>query len=144
MNSIYNFFDIHYQENLGLTGLTDESFCLLVNEWFFKENKSILIVTPTLTDANNLLNILSSINNNVLFFPMDDFLTSEAISISPDLMVTRLETINELLNDKNYIVITDMQGYLRYLPSKDVYKKNSDIVSNSKFYYFAFSKCIFI
>jgi len=124
MKKISDLFNIKYEDNLGLTGLTDESFCLLINEWFIKENKSILIVTPTLTDANNLLNILSSINAKVLFFPMDDFLTSEAISISPDLMVTRLETINELITNDNYIVLTDMNGYLRYLPDKKTYQKS--------------------
>ena len=93
MNSIYDIFNIKYEKNLGLAGLTDEAFCLLVLEWFHKLNKSILILTPNITDANNLLNIFSGITNDCLFFPMDDFLTSEAISISPDLMITRLETI---------------------------------------------------
>ena len=124
MNKLSELFNIKYQENLGLSGLTDESFCLLVSNMVDKENKGTLIVTPTLTDANNLLNILSSIRNDVLFFPMDDFLTSEAISISPDLMVTRLETLNELLNDSKKIVITDINGYLRYLPDKKTYQNN--------------------
>src|SRR5699024_3567576 len=85
---------------------------------------SILITTPNLTDANNLLNIFSSFTLDVLFFPMDDFLTSEAISISPDLMTTRLETLNELIANNKKIVITDLMGYLRYLPSKKIYQKN--------------------
>ena len=124
MNCIYDILNIKYQDNLGLSGLTDESFSLLVASVKEKENRGILIITPTLTDASNLLNILTSIRNDVLFFPMDDFLTSEAISISPDLMVSRLETLNELINDSNKIVITDLNGYLRYLPSKDTYINN--------------------
>ena len=124
MNKLSELFNIKYQENLGLSGLTDESFCLLVSNMVESKTKGALIVTPTLTDANNLLNILSSIRNDVLFFPMDDFLTSEAISISPDLMVTRLETLNELLNDSKKIVITDINGYLRYLPDKKTYQNN--------------------
>ncbi len=124
MKNLFNIFNIKYEENIGLTGLTDESFCLLVESWFQEYNKSILIVTPSLTDANNLLNIISSVRSDILFFPMDDFLTSEAISISPDLMVTRLETLNELVNDSKKIVITHMNGYLRYLPTKKVYKEN--------------------
>ena len=122
--TLYDIFDINYQENLGLTGLNDESFCVLILKWFQKYDKNILIVTPNITDANNLLNILTSITQDVLFFPMDDFLTSEAISISPDLKVTRLETLNELINNKKKIVITDLNGYLRYLPSVEIYKKN--------------------
>ncbi|MBQ8472499.1 MAG: transcription-repair coupling factor [Bacilli bacterium] len=124
MNNLFNMFNIKYQDNLGLSGLTDESFCLLVEELFRKEKQSILIVCSSLTEANNLLNILTAFNNDTLFFPMDDFLTSEAISISPDLMVTRLETLNELIKDTKKIVITHMLGYLRYLPSKKTYQDN--------------------
>ena len=124
MTSLNDLFNIKYQENIGLSGLTDESFCLLVNELFEKENKSILILTESLTDANNLLNILSTISKDVLFFPMDDFLTSEAISVSPDLMITRLETLNELIKNDKKIVITHLMAYLRYLPSKKTYFNN--------------------
>ncbi len=124
MKNIYDIFNINYRENIGLSGLTDESFCLLVEKWFKESNRSVLIVTPTLTDANNLLNILSSLEDNILFFPMDDFLTSEAISVSPDLMVTRLETLKELVQKSKKIVITHLMGYLRYLPSVEVFKSN--------------------
>ncbi|MBR3660381.1 MAG: transcription-repair coupling factor [Bacilli bacterium] len=124
MKKLYDLFNIEYRENLGLSGLSDESFSVLALSWFEKYNKSLLIVTPTLTDANNLLNILSCLSENVLFFPMDDFLTSEAISVSPDLMVTRLETLNELVNKSTKIVITHLNGYLRYLPTPEIYKKN--------------------
>ena len=45
---------------------------------------------------------------------MDDFLTSEALAISPDLMINRLETINKVLENDNNIVITNLTGYLRF------------------------------
>ena len=124
MKKLYDLFNIEYREKLGLSGLSDESFSVLIINWFKRYNKSILIITPTLTDANNLLNTLTSLSNDVLFFPMDDFLTSEAISVSPDLMVTRLETLNELVNNSKKIIITHLNGYLRYLPSPSTYKKN--------------------
>ena len=124
MKCLYDIFNISPEKNIGLSGLTDESFSVLVLSWLKKYDKGILIVTPTLPDANNLLNILSNISSDVLFFPMDDFLTSEAISISPELMVTRLETLQELINNNKKIVITHLNGYLRYLPSKDIYIKN--------------------
>ena len=124
MKNLYDLFNVKYQDNLGLSGLTDESFCLYLESLLRKENRSILVITSNLTDANNLLNILTTFTNDTLFFPMDDFLTSEAISISPDLLVTRLETLNELLKNTKKIVITHMMGYLRYLPSKNTYQDN--------------------
>ena len=124
MRRIKDLFNVELKNNIGLTGLTDEAFSELIVNYLDIKNKSILIVTPNLTDANNLLNIIGALTSNVLFFPMDDFLTTEAICISPDLMVTRLETINELLSNDKKIIITDINGYLRYLPSKDVYINN--------------------
>ena len=39
---------------------------------------------------------------------MDDFLTSEAIAISPDLMAKRIEVINELRNSDNKKIKLDI------------------------------------
>ena len=50
-------------------------------------------------EANKLYQALQNYNANVLLFPMDDFLTSEALAISPELKITRLETLNELINN---------------------------------------------
>ena len=52
---------------------------------------------------------------------MDDFISSESIAISPDLKITRLETINALLTREKHIVVTHLDGYLRYLPTKKTY-----------------------
>ena len=108
------------KKDMGLINLTDEFFCAYINS-LFKSKKSILVVVDSLFEANKLYNSLSNYNENTLLFPMDDFLTSEALAISPDLMIKRLETINSIINNENSIVITNLMGYLRFLPSKDVY-----------------------
>lgn len=115
---------IDFEDNIGLTGITDEFFCISVYEQFIKQKKSILIVTPTLYEANQLYDSLTTYTNDVLFFPMDDFLTSEAVAVSPDLMVTRLETLNSLIDSSIKIVVTHLMGYLRFLPLPSVYQKN--------------------
>ena len=111
------------KKNMGLINMTDEFFCAYINS-LFKSKKSILVVVDSLFEANRLYNSLSNYNENTLLFPMDDFLTSEALAISPDLMIKRLETINTIINNENSIVITNLMGYLRFLPSKDVYLDN--------------------
>ena len=111
------------KKDMGLINLTDEFFCAYINS-LFKSKKSILVVVDSLFEANKLYNSLSNYNENTLLFPMDDFLTSEALAISPDLMIKRLETINSIINNENSIVITNLMGYLRFLPSKDVYLDN--------------------
>ena len=108
------------KKDMDLYNLTDEFFCVLLDNIRNKYNKDILVVVDSLFEANKLYNNLSSYED-VYLFPMDDFLTSEALAVSPDLMITRLETINNIINNDKSIVITNMMGYLRYLPNKETY-----------------------
>ena len=119
MNELFKF-----DNEQVIYGLTDELKCAYIHEKYEKINKSILIVLNTLYEANSFYQSLSKYNEEVYLFPMDDFLTSEAIAISPELKITRLETIENILNSKKCIVITNLMGYLRYLPSKETYQKS--------------------
>ena len=105
-----------------VTGLNEELKTEYIIE-LYKKFGSVLVVTDTLYEANNFFQSISK-HEECLFFPMDDFLTSEAIAVSPELKVTRLETMNELVKNNNRIVVTNMMGYLRYLPTLDLYKKS--------------------
>lgn len=111
-------------KNQALSGFNEGLFGRYIENVYESNNKSILIVTPSLFEANHLFEILNSYQNNTYLFPMDDFLTSEAIASSPDLMVNRLETINSILKQDKSIVITNLMGYLRFLPTIDNYKKS--------------------
>lgn len=121
------FFDTIFREsnkNHEILGLTNELKGLYLYNKFNKDNQSILLVTSSLYEANQFYQIISNYTNKVFLFPMDDFLTSEAIAISPELKITRIETLNNLINDDKVIVITNLMGFLRYLPSKNIFKDN--------------------
>ena len=107
-------------DNLGnnLDGITDEVKVLYTYNLYKKYNKNILYVTNTLYQANQIFQSLSCYTNDVLLFPMDDFLTSEALAISPELEMNRIETLTSIIDNKPKIVVTNLMGYLRYLPSK--------------------------
>ena len=111
-------------EIINVTGLNKSVQATYVWNLFNEINKNIVVVTNTLYEANNLYKSLTFYDNNhVNLFPMDDFLVSEAIAISPDLMSKRIETLNELVNfDKPQIIITNLMGFLRFLPSKSLWK----------------------
>ena len=137
MNFFKEIIKFDLKKNMGLYNMTDECFCVFLNYLSFENN--ILVVVNSTYEANKLFSSLSSYNDKVFLFLMDDFLTSEAIAISPDLMINRLETINNILinNDKS-IVITNLMGYLRFLPTRDNYinsilnLKVGDVISPSK------------
>ena len=122
MDILNNIIDINYKKGMGITGITDEFFSLYLTELQKKTSKNILVVVNSLYEANKIMSSLDSYTTNNYLFPMDDFLTSEAIAISPDLEINRLETLNAtFLNDKK-IVVTNLMGYLRFLPEKKLYQ----------------------
>ena len=104
-----------------IIGLTRELKAIYIANYYKKYNKSMLIVTDTLYECNRLYQTILRYTTDVVFFPMDDFLTSEALAISPELKSTRLETLNTLIGSENKIVVTNLMGYLRFLPEKKVY-----------------------
>ena len=107
-----------YENGLTVTGLTKELNIFFVLEMFKKESKNIVILTNTLYEANMYYDGLKTYLDEVYLFPMDDFLTSVAVAISPDLKIKRLETLESIKNNKKSIVVTNLMGFLRYLPDK--------------------------
>ena len=124
MNLYKNLFKQDLQKSMGIYNMTDEFFALYLNYVSLEYKKNILVVVNSLAEANKLFNQVNVYNSNSYLFPMDDFLTSEAIAASPDLLVKRLDTMNNIISKNCSIVITNLMGYLRFLPSVDNYKES--------------------
>ena len=102
-NNLFKEFDCE-----EILGLTDETKALYIFNYFTQKKESMVVLTASLYEANKLYQSLSNYTEDVYFFPMDDFLTSEALAISPDLKIHRLETLNEIVRKKNSpIVVTN-------------------------------------
>ena len=71
---------------------------------FINQNKNILVVVNSLYEANQLYSSLSNYTDDVYLFPMDDFLTSEALAVSPELQYNRLETIHTIFEKKGIVI----------------------------------------
>ena len=108
----------------AIIGLTSELNSIYIDNFFKNTDNSIFVVTNSLYEANMMYQSLLNYNSKVLLFPMDDFLTSEAVAISPELKTTRLETMIKLLEDERQIIVTNLMGYLRFLPTKKSFKDN--------------------
>lgn len=118
-------FDCNVLNQTGITGLNKELSALFVYNTFIKNKENILLVLNSTYEANLFYNKLLNYTSNVLFFPMDDFITSEALAVSPEFKTERLITLNKLSsNDKKYIVVSNLMGVLRYLPSVRTWKEN--------------------
>ena len=124
MNFIENLIKIDVKKDMGIVGLTDEFFCVYLYDLFKQKKKSILLVVNSLFEANKIYSALTNYTDDVRLFPMDDFLTSEALAISPDLKINRLNTLNDIIDGKPLIVITNLMGYLRFLPTVESYRNH--------------------
>jgi len=120
----------------GLTsviGLTDELQSIYIVDLLSKKNLNILVVTNSLYEANKMYNSMSKYTNEVYLFPMDDFIASESSISSPELEINRLETLNAIVNNTNKkIIITNLMGLLRYLPTKEKYQESTISISVGK------------
>ena len=105
-----------------LIGLNNELKSIYIYEKFKNSNNSVILVTTNLHEAGLIYNSLTHYTDKVWFFPMDDFITSEAIAVSPEFKITRLETMNSVIDEEKAIIITNLMGYLRFLPSKEKFK----------------------
>lgn len=114
----------------NICGLTDELKVIYIYNYFLQNNKNVLVLTSSLYEANKYYEKMKTYTKNVFFFPMDDFLTSVAISISPDFKAQRLQTINNINNIKPCIIITNLMGFLKFIPNKNMY--NESILNLSK------------
>ena len=124
MNFLDKILNIDTIDNISINGLTNQLVSFCIHKISKKEKRNILIITNSLYEANIYYSAISKLNNNCYLFPMDDFLTSEALASSPELKSIRLNTLNEIFNTDNNIVITNLMGYLRYLPTKELWNKS--------------------
>ena len=83
MNFLNNIFK--YKSHDTVCGLSDELNIFYYYNYFKNYNKNILIVTNALYDSNKIYQRLKTYTDDVCLFPMDDFLTSEALASSPEL-----------------------------------------------------------
>ncbi len=114
LNNLFN-----YEDNIVISGLTDELNVFYVSSKFQKNNKNLILLTSNMYDANKLYDKLKTYLNDVYIFPMDDFITSVALATSPEFKVKRLEVLDKTKENKNSIVVTSLMGYLRFLPSQN-------------------------
>lgn len=120
MDFLDNYFK--YDNNLTITGLTNTLAFFYVTKLLKEKKRNVIVLTSTLFEANQLYSGIKALEDNTWLFPMDDFLTSQALAISPELKTTRIETLEKIKNHKG-IIITNLMGYLKFLTDAKVQNK---------------------
>ena len=132
MNVFDKITDLKYKNDTGLVNLSGGFFVLALKKMFKDNNDSILVVTPNMLEARSLYN--KFYDDSVILFEDDEISFSDGNSISPELKVERINTLNELSSKKKSIVLTDVRGFTRRLLSvSDFNKRNLSFEVGSSF-----------
>ncbi len=85
--------------------------------------RPIVVVHHNLYHAQKLYDLLNHKSQEVLFFPQDEFITTEMLAMSEDLKMERLHTIEQLINKTPNILVTHPTGFVKQMLPKKRYEK---------------------
>lgn len=110
-------FSFHVTDNLKISVTKNEIYNELLLYIFSCEKKNLLLLAPTLNEANKIYFTLKKYYDEVYIFPEDEYLTKKAIASSPDLIYMRIKLLQNISNAKNKIVICHPNSYIKKLPN---------------------------
>ncbi len=115
------------KEGFKISNVTSNFSIFLIASKFQMENKTIFVVLDTLYEAqkyyDKLINMLDQ--DDVLFYPSDELITSELLVSSIEFKLERNLTIKGLLDGKKHIVVTNLTGIIRKQMPKEKWIKSS-------------------
>ncbi|MEG0699813.1 MAG: transcription-repair coupling factor [Erysipelotrichaceae bacterium] len=114
---------INNSNNLGNLSKIEEA--LLLAALYTNKKEPLCIIKSNLYEAQELKEALQPLlSEEVLLFGVEESLRVEAIAASPEGKAAQIETMYELLNTSNPIVITHIGAVMRYMPNPKLFKKN--------------------
>lgn len=114
----------------NFSGLNEDLYSIIISENFKKNNSSVIVLTNTVFEANKVFENIKIYCDNVFLYLMDDFISSVIIAESPEMQINRLETIRKINEKKKVIVITNLMGYLHFIPKLSSEKQKKEIKKN--------------
>ncbi len=108
-----------------VTGLSASAKPLAMVSYFKTHEGQLLIVAPNLFYANQLLEDLRHLVEDlpIYHFPVDEVLAAEMAFASPEARSERVETLHFLLSKKPGIVVTTVAGVKKILPDPEVFQQ---------------------
>ena len=106
----------------GLTGVGSLQLLSGINEF---TKKPILILTYNEIQAKRMLEDIKYFSDKVTFFPKKEVVTYDYVAESKELPYERIESLNQIISKKNYIIVTTIEAAMQKLPNKKILYKNS-------------------
>ena len=119
---------IHEIENkkspIAISGLTDVGMTQIISGIHEFAKKNVCIVTYNEIQARKIVEDIKNFTERVVFFPKKDIVAYDYIAESKDLPYERIETLNQIVSKKKFIVVTTIEAVMQKLPSKETLYKN--------------------
>ena len=112
-------------EEIQITNTNDDISLLVLLYLFNKLDKNILVVTPNLFNAQKVYDKLTNLvnDNQLSFFPQDEFVTTEMLAVSKEFKFERINTIRKIIENNKNLVVTNTTGLLKYELPKSKWEK---------------------
>ena len=117
-------------DNIGLSILLASSY---------NTNKEpYIVLTNNLFTAQKIYEFLCSFisSEEVFLYPADELIRAETISSSKELVASRLYVLSKLKEKTPKIIVTNVAGFIKYIPNPELFYSKSQVFSVGKRYDF--------
>ena len=100
---------------------------LLIATAYQEEKHKYLLVTANLYKAQKIFSMLKGLlpKAKINMFMNDELIRAENLSLSKEMAANRIYALDEILNNKNEIIIANIASIIRYLPTKETFSAST-------------------
>ncbi|MFI9033596.1 transcription-repair coupling factor [Staphylococcus pasteuri] len=114
------------QDNILVTGLSPSAKATLIAEKYLSDHKQMLLVTNNLYQADKIeADILQYVSYEEIYkYPVQDIMTEEFSTQSPQLMSERVRTLTALAHGKKGLFIVPLNGLKKWLTPVEMWRNH--------------------
>ncbi|MGE8024997.1 transcription-repair coupling factor [Staphylococcus pasteuri] len=114
------------QDNILVTGLSPSAKATLIAEKYLSDHKQMLLVTNNLYQADKIeADILQYVSDEEIYkYPVQDIMTEEFSTQSPQLMSERVRTLTALAHGKKGLFIVPLNGLKKWLTPVEMWRNH--------------------
>ncbi|MGO2869720.1 MAG: transcription-repair coupling factor, partial [Staphylococcus equorum] len=116
--------DVFGKENVLVTGLSGAAKSTIIAGKYLHSTKQLLVVTNNLYQADKLeSDLLQFVDADEVYkYPMQDIMTEEFSTQSPQFMSERVRTLTALAQEKRGLFIVPLNGLKKWLTPVEMWK----------------------
>lgn len=107
-----------------LSGLTDSGKVHFAYSSMFYSERPICIVTYNELQAKKIIKDLEYFTGDINYFPKREIVTYDYLAESKDNLYTRINTLNNIYNNKAKVIVTTIEAVMQRIISKEVLYKD--------------------